>query len=375
MLMKIVPVLFVFLFQCQNQTRQKPPGPKPLPARKKSNFVFMRVKIGEVSRNSVIQSTGKLTLYRRGKKITSTMESIPISYSPHNLKITSETGRFTFAGIEYRGHVLLSPLGSHKTLVVNEVEMEDYLLSVIPSEMPPKWNLTALKVQAICARSYAYAAYKNRHGRRYDVEKTVTSQVYGGIRRETLRTTRAVLATQGQILTHKNKVVSAFFHSNSGGITIPAGEIWPVNVSFTYSVLSQDYSASNYIWRYETTLEKLAKKLRKKWPIANITGIHIGRVSRYGRIKTLKIATDTGQKTISLRSFRRLISYRIMRSKCFDIRQNHNKIVFWGFGYGHGVGLSQWGAYAMSRKGYTVQQILSYYYRNIKLAKIGQERS
>ncbi len=139
----------------------------------------------------------------------------------------------------YRGTftVLNSPKG---VTLINNVDLESYLLGVVPAEMPGSWNLEAHKAQAIAARSYAIANLGKRSKRGYDLKDTPHDQAYGGISAETAKTNNAVIQTKGQVLVHKGKVIPAYYHSSSGGRTVNSNVVWAKNLPFLKSVEAFD---------------------------------------------------------------------------------------------------------------------------------------
>ena len=135
----------------------------------------------------------------------------------------------------YRGDIMIYNFEG-KLTIVNNLPLEEYLLGVVPSEMPSKWNIEAHKAQAIAARSYAVANLNKRGSHGYDLKDTPADQAYGGATSETPQTTHAVLSTKGEVLTYNNKIIPAYYHASSGGKTIQAGEIWDHDLPYIQSV-------------------------------------------------------------------------------------------------------------------------------------------
>ncbi len=135
----------------------------------------------------------------------------------------------------YRGDMVIYNLNG-KLTVVNSLPLEEYLMGVVPSEMPSRWNLEAQKAQAIAARSYALANLGKRGSHGYDLKDTPQDQAYGGATSETKQTTIAVLSTKGEVLTYDNKIIPAYYHASSGGKTIGAGEVWAHDLPYIQSV-------------------------------------------------------------------------------------------------------------------------------------------
>ena len=140
----------------------------------------------------------------------------------------------------YRGDIVIYNIQG-KLTVVNSLPLEEYLLGVVPSEMPSKWNIEAHKAQAIAARSYAIANLNKRNSHGYDLKDTPLDQAYGGASSETPQTTRAVLSTRGEVLTYNNKIIPAYYHASAGGKTFSAGEVWNHDLPYIQSVNSFDW--------------------------------------------------------------------------------------------------------------------------------------
>ncbi len=158
----------------------------------------------------------------------------------NNLIFTTDKNAFIFTkGKWYRGNMIAQIRGRGIT-VINDVPLEYYLLGVVPSEMPSKWNIEALKAQAIAARSYAVANMGKRGSRGYDLKDTPEDQAYGGASAETKSTNLAVRSTLGQVLMYQNKVIPAYYHASAGGHTNNSGKSWTKDMPFLASVPSFD---------------------------------------------------------------------------------------------------------------------------------------
>lgn len=157
-----------------------------------------------------------------------------------NIVLKPSTGGFISAKSKwYRGHLIIQNKNK-KLTVINEVDLEDYIKGVVPSEMPSSWELEALKAQAIAARSYALANLGKRASLGYDLKDTPEDQAYGGASAETSKTNKAVDETSGLVLTYNYKVVSAFYSASAGGQTVTAKEAWGNDVPYVRSVPSFD---------------------------------------------------------------------------------------------------------------------------------------
>lgn len=137
----------------------------------------------------------------------------------------------------YRGYLIIQNHNGRLT-VINDIDLENYLKGVIPSEMPSSWDVEAHKAQAIAARSYALANLGKRASKGYDLEDTPNDQAYGGASAEKRGTTKAVNDTRGIVLTHNEKIISAFYTASAGGKTKTSN--WGGNVPYLRSVPSYD---------------------------------------------------------------------------------------------------------------------------------------
>lgn len=139
----------------------------------------------------------------------------------------------------YKGNLSVSRKRKGLT-VINEIDVENYIKGVVPAEMPPSWNIEAHKAQAIAARSYALANQGKQFKHGYDLKDSDEDQVYHGVSGETKRTNDAVDATRGQVLVHKDKIISAYYHASSGGYTRSAKDVWKMDLPYTVPVKSFD---------------------------------------------------------------------------------------------------------------------------------------
>ncbi|MEI8172588.1 MAG: SpoIID/LytB domain-containing protein [Deltaproteobacteria bacterium] len=272
-------------------------------------------------------------------------------------------------GQPYRGkfRILKNPKGGMD--VVNVLGIEAYLYGVIPKEMSPQWFPEALRAQAIAARTYALYQMDKGRNREFDVLSTTTSQVYGGASVEMEKSSRAVDETRGMVLRYNNQLVLAYFHANSGGMTEDAERVWTAEVPYLKAV-RDDYSvkAPNCAWKLALPLDDIRKALNKKGlDIGRIEKIDAVDVSPSGRVMKIRISHGGRVTIVSGNEFRLKIDPVLIKSTLFSMTHNEREVVFEGKGYGHGVGLSQWGAYIMAREGRSYGEILRYYYQGVEI--------
>jgi len=262
----------------------------------------------------------------------------------------------------YRGKTLLLPTGKGLT-AVNYVDLEQYLYSVLGSEMSGNWPQEALKAQAVAARTYALYKQKNERNPVYDVVDTVASQVYHGVASESAGTHAAVNATTGEILTYNNQAILSVFHACSGGHTENVEEVWSQPLPYLRGVAGYDENVSKCQWAKTLSAADISQRIPG---IGNVKSITPNYTS-YGSLKTMKFVGDRGTRELRGAAVRNALG---LRSTRFKIAEDRSGLIFNGNGWGHGLGMSQWGAYNLARQGVKYQQILTHYYRGVSLAKI-----
>lgn len=274
-------------------------------------------------------------------------------------------GLVSISGKVYRGAIWLRPVRTVDGIairVVNLVDLEDYLLSVVPSEMPASWHLEALKAQSIAARSYAVANLGKNEKDCYDVKDTIDDQVYLGVESETPSGNRACDETSSVVLRHNQKVISAFFHSTSGGTTEVSENVWSREVPYLQSVADYDDSSPHFSWQRKFPIDQAEKSLSLK-PGSLLTILPLTRVSSM-RVKNAFVIGTDGTTMLTGERLRQLFK---LPSSIFNVSFEDNHYVFAGRGFGHGLGMSQYGAKTLAESGYNAAQILAYYYRDVSV--------
>ncbi|MEB3317430.1 MAG: SpoIID/LytB domain-containing protein [Cyanobacteriota bacterium] len=318
----------------------------------------------------------------------------------------------------YRGLLLLRPQGEG-VQAINRLPLESYLLGVIGSEMPQSWPLAALRAQAIASRTYALQQL--RPAAPYDLKATVASQVYKGVESESPSVREAVASTQDQVLMHGDRLINAVFHSSSGGQTENSGDLWSRQLPYLVSVPDDDGISPVSRWEQTITPEGLRRAFGE---IGGATTIQPLETSKTGRIRRAKVIGPTGELVLTGSALRERLGLRstlvrfrfepagrataaaglppglvppppLAPESSLDapstVASNPSKaasppavatasgaptllpttptmrLVAEGRGYGHGVGMSQWGAYALALQGKSHEDILRHYYRGAVL--------
>ncbi len=265
------------------------------------------------------------------------------------------------------GKLRLLPRASGGFDVVNVVPLEAYVASSVASETPAAWPAEALRAQAVVARSYALHERARRANAPFDLEGTVISQRYAvGAVPESARS--AARSTAGQVLVHGGQPILAAFHSSSGGATASAAEVWGENISYLHSVSSPDDAAPDYFWSYEIAFVDLAAALHEAGYVpGRVDDVRVTERSPSGRVLALRV----GALALAGRDLREVLGGRALRSSKFDARVEGERVRFLGSGSGHGVGLCQWGASELARRGRSYRQILAHYYPGTNLRRVG----
>ena len=341
------------------------------------------------------------------------------------------TDNFILLGSKkYRGRIEIGRYGSDTVRAINIVNIEKYLMGVVSCEMNTTWHKEAQRAQAVAARSYCLAntgfkadSYLNKG---YVIVDTDESQVYGGVNKETDISRYAVRSTWKQVLKSNGKIVPAYFFSTSGGATEFSADIWGGNSSVFIGVFDEyETNPERKPWIIKTTFTELEQKLKNKgYSINGIKDIYTEMLSDSGRVSSVKVKHNGGNTTVKGSEIKSLYGmhstkYKIVTGnsnadsvyvitadgmtnvevydlnvisgigQVSEIEDNTDQMVvissdnmtnfpvdmpegdeiwFLGMGWGHGIGMSQSGAYGMALKGYKYDEILKYYYKNVVLS-------
>ncbi|BAY64791.1 SpoIID/LytB domain-containing protein [Calothrix brevissima NIES-22] len=266
----------------------------------------------------------------------------------------------------YRGRTLVVPTDKGLT-AVNWVDTEEYLYSVIGGEMDSQWPQEALKAQAIAARTYAlYEREKQRSNPIFDLGDTPDRwQIYKGVSSESPGTYAAVDATAGQVLTYNNKIILSVFHACSGGHTENVEDVWQSKEPYLRAVQDYDQNIKECNWVKTFSPGEIGSMISG---VGNVKDMIPEERSPFQSVKVLRIIGDRGTKVLKgeeVRTALRLKSTRFNVSKGAD-----GSFILQGLGYGHAIGMSQWGAYNLARQGANHLQILGHYYQGVALTPI-----
>ncbi|SMP49925.1 SpoIID/LytB domain-containing protein [Anoxynatronum buryatiense] len=267
---------------------------------------------------------------------------------------------------KYRGSVTAIRKPFENVTVINRLPIEQYLYGVVPREMPHSWSLEALKAQAVAARGFAIANLGKYRDLGFDVCTTVNSQVYGGYTSEQSSTNQAVDQTTGIVMTYQGELVIPYYHSNSGGRTESSENVWREAVPYARGVDdSYSLNAPHASWEVSMTYPELEQAMRNnQMNIGEVENVYIDEMTENGRVSKLIVVGSQGIQELIKQENRWVFG---LKSHYFNIQLNNQSVIFAGKGYGHGVGMSQYGAKSMAEAGYSWQQILQHYYSGVHI--------
>ena len=259
-----------------------------------------------------------------------------------------------------------------KKNTIEYIPLEKYLVGVVGGEMPVNYNIEALKAQAVAARTYTLNKIDINKKNSFDVVDTTDDQVYldenelkeswkNKYEEYKTKVQQAIKETTGEYLTYEGKIIKAFFFSTSSGTTENCKDVFGENLPYLVSVTSTwDETSPSFMNTLTLTKEEFYNKLGIEYD--NQLKIEIER-NETNSIKTITI----NGKQIKGTEFR----YKLkLRSTNIEIQEEENKIKIISKGYGHGVGMSQYGAQELANIGYKYDQILKHYYQGIEIKKI-----
>lgn len=330
---------------------------------------------------------------------------------------------------KYRDYITFLNKGS-EIFLINHIELNKYLYGVLPREMPVSAPLEALKAQAIASRSYTLSNINKHKKDGYNLCDKVDCQVYGAYDNEKPATNQAVDETKGIYAYYGGKVINATFHSTSGGYTEDSSKVWGSSIPYLIAVEDEfSTTAPHSNWTVEFTARDIKEKLLSTGiDIGDIVGIEPLEITEANRVQRLKIKGTKGEHILTSSSFRNLVGTTILKSTWFnidttgansttkvyalsanspnpkEINMNNAYIlsggnkatvsrssvsralgndrsstldgtvsskpttfIFNGRGYGHGVGMSQYGAIEMAKQGYNFEDIIKHYYQGVDI--------
>ena len=323
-------------------------------------------------------------------------------------------GKVAVNNSEYRGYIRLSRSGNRMT-VVNVVKTEEYLYSVVGREMSPSWHPEALKAQAICARNYT-VKNQNKHSKYgFDLCASVDCQAYTGVQSEDSRTVAAVDATRGMLVTYNDSTAELYYFSSDGGSTEDCKNVWGSDIPYLSGVVDpyeNTAATQNGIWTVSYTPQELSQKVTG---IGTVREVRVNEYTPMGSVLSIEVVGTEGSKTFQREKARTALG---LKSQKYTVTQTGGGLSFvaqdgtrisggeyvlssggtvalgsgavsvvsaWGTetqtggaatgftfsgqGWGHRVGMSQYGAKNMAEQGFTFDQILKFYFTGVEISR------
>lgn len=258
----------------------------------------------------------------------------------------------------------------NKNNEIKEINLEEYIIGVVAGEMPASFETEALKAQAVTSRTYAIYKINNTQDN-YDIKTTIDDQVYittkemkekWGNEYEQYynKIKNAVTSTKNLVMKKDNKVFKSYYFAMSNGTTVDSSTVFGETTSTSVSSPWDNETLNKFLVTTDFTQEEIKTKLNLN---EDITNIEILKKDKTNRVEQIKV----NNKTYTGIEFRQLLS---LRSTDFTITKTNNTYSITTKGYGHGVGMSQYGANGMAKENYTYDEILKYYYQNIEIEEI-----
>ena len=311
----------------------------------KSNKTIKKSNIKVTTNNNTKKSNTKVTTNNNTKKSTTT-----------DMTVKKEVDNNTYINLSRKG-------------TVQKIELEEYIIGVVSAEMPAAFNIEALKAQAIISRTYALKAKSkgktlsdnesNQSYKSNDELKRIWGSNYNTYYN---KIKKAVNETNGMYLTYKGNYIEAVFHSTSNGKTENSVNVWGNSYPYLVSVESKyDDLNSSFTKTKKISYGELSKMLG--FTISSETSFNIINKTSGGRVNRVTIE-DKEYTGVKIRNILGL------RSADFDIKKEEDGITFTTRGYGHGVGLSQYGANGYAKNGWNYKKILFHYYPGVTLKNL-----
>lgn len=278
--------------------------------------------------------------------------------------------------VEYKFDFIENIFVRVKRVDKNKIEivpLEEYVVGVVAGEMPVSFDIEALKAQSVAARTYVLKQMKDNYKMDYDVVDTISNQVYldnellkkrwgNNYIKNINKIREAVSSTHGEYIVYEGNVITAFFFSTSVGKTENSEEVFISKLPYLRSVDSswEEEVSPVFLSSKEFGIKEFYDKLGL--PYSDNLNINIIKTTSTGRIKEVEINNKkyTGNDVVSKLG---------IRSNYFNIEKVSNKIKVSTKGYGHGVGMSQYGALGLAKKGYKYDEIIKYYYQGVEIVK------
>ncbi len=288
-----------------------------------------------------------------------------------NVGIVSDNGFIKIDKSKYRGKLILVPQNKDRFSVLEEIGIEEYLPGVIEGEMPTLWRDDAIQAQVIAARTYAIYQKKIKNNALYHINKL--DLAYNGSYNYQPKTKEIVDKSRGTVMVYNWELFPGYFHSTCGGHTEDINIVFNLRSIPPLSGVDCGYcnKSKYYNWRINLKKGEIERKLgNAKFSVKKITKIVTEKTGPGGHSSIIKIEHSGGTKRVNANEFRLIVGPNHLRSTAFKVKNNGSSLIFDGSGWGHGVGLCQYGTQGMANSGFKWYDILKHYYPEIDLVKI-----
>jgi stage II sporulation protein D len=348
-----------------------------------------RYEFGERNQSiTIVPLTNGIQLYNANRNLLY-HDYFPITIAPED-----DNSHFLFRGTEYSGSIIFDSASDTSLYAVNKLPLEEYLKGVVPAEITSTKTeyFEALKAQAICCRTYAISKLEKSKNNPFDLYSSTLDQVYNGYKNHTPLADQAISDTKGTIITYNGKPAHVYYHSTCGGRLEAAENLWPEQ-NFHYlksgiDAVSDKFSCSispYFRWTEERSIEQLDSAFWRQFnrsvlqqPILDTLNLKfiLNITKRHPSGRVAEVELTYADTTITLQGYkiRRFFAQpptQYLKSSLFYFSQtNDSTLTIHGAGYGHGVGMCQFGALFMAKQGFPYYQILNKYFPGTKLSKV-----
>ncbi|MCB0363739.1 MAG: SpoIID/LytB domain-containing protein [Bdellovibrionaceae bacterium] len=279
-------------------------------------------------------------------------------------------------------HLKLFPREDGRIDVITELDVESYLSGVLPSEMPASWPLEALKAQVVASRSYMYSLMNEKQGEHFHLEASVFDQVYSMMNdvitnphhRGTI--SQVIRETKDQVLVDaQGEIVRAYYHSDCGGQTEEPGRVWGTGAKMGTVKDPSCPLSPHGLWTFKIKRKELGERLGRylSWPTDDpFMSLEVIDRSPSRRVGNLRVLFNRGEAILSAQDLRRVLGFSRIKSTNFQLHWGAEDLTIHGRGFGHGVGMCQWGARTLANRGLSYQQILKHYYMKARIQPLSE---
>lgn len=327
---------------------------------------------------SAVSESGNCSgIKSKGVTISATQSGLLVGRSQcgNSIVISNKNERYRISGRSFRGSITAVWKSNGSLMIIARMPLEDYLAGLINSEISSSWPVESIKAQAVAARTYAMnqieGAQNAAKARPFDITSTMLDQVYEGAHLEDNRSRLAVADTRGEMLLRNGEIFPAYYHSSCGGHTERAENVWEGERG--PPVIDDPYCSQSpkFTWSYNIPVSRFAEIMNGQGtPISTVRTIATSVLQDSPRVDMLLVEDDQGLKMIRATELRRIFGYQNIKSTWFEANLRGGSISFTGRGYGHGVGLCQWGAKGMAEEGIGYRDILKFYYPDADVARL-----